>query len=49
MPFLFLLENLFSGYDDYQLRLKEGVITTDDDLRKMEEIKKEVTLSTNEI
>jgi hypothetical protein len=37
------LEELLADYADYQLRLlKEGVITTDDDLAEMEEIKKEI-------
>ncbi len=37
------LEELLSDYADYQLRLlKEGVITTDDDLLEMDSIKKEI-------
>jgi hypothetical protein len=37
------LEELLNDYAEYQLRLiKEGVITTEDDLKEMEDIKKEI-------
>lgn len=38
-----VLEELLNDYTDYQIRLlKEGVISTDDDLKEMIEIKKEI-------
>ncbi len=37
------LEELLNDYAEYQLRLiKEGVITTDDDLKEMADIQKEI-------
>ncbi|MEW6108405.1 MAG: hypothetical protein AB1632_04435 [Nitrospirota bacterium] len=37
------MEELLNDYADYQLRLiKEGVITTEDDLKEMDDIKKEI-------
>lgn len=37
------LDELIKDYAEYQLRLlKEGVITTDDDLKEMDEIKSEI-------
>jgi hypothetical protein len=38
-----VLEELLKDYADYQIRLlKEGVISTDEDLKEMAEIKKEI-------